>query len=509
MIRLFAFVFRLAFSAMKLLAVITVLIIRKRPRKSSAHGSARFATKRDLKGHGMLRGEGLVLGRHNRKLISAPEHGHLLCIAPTGSGKTTGLVLPNLLTVGDKASIVAIDPKGELVEAGRDNRLAHGPVYHWAPFRDICHAYNPLEFVRLGTLDERDDADLLTSLLIPIGSNEEAFWSNEARSLMLGLILYVLYTKPEASRTMASVRSLLLLDDKDFSKLLHEGMAEFPHPIIQSTANAVLQKDTRQLAGVLATAQSKSRIWDSPRLTMATCTSDFTFANLKEELATIFLTVPPAYLDTYYPAIRVLIGLAIAEASRTDADKAHRVMFMLDEFANLGRLAPAEAAISIARGAGIQLCLFVQDISQFRRVYGEAWASFAANCDTKVFFGVNDISEAKRISETIGAQTIRHRYRGTSTPVASAIMPDHISSGEAEIGRALITPDEILNLSRDECLILQRGIRPIKAKRLFYLDREFRNLVDGTSAEASGYSTHDLESALPGSEHAAGPSKRA
>lgn len=484
MINLLTLTFKLIHLMVKALAFITGIIFLNIPRKSVTHGSARFASSKDLKRHGMFNGKGLLLARASKTPVCSPSHGHLLCIAPTGSGKTTGLVLPNLLTIGSHASTVSIDPKGELFQYTYRNRLNYGPVYQWAPFNDLCHAYNPLDFVRVGTLDERDDADLLTSLLVPVGNNEEAFWVNEARSLILGLILYVLYSKPEAARTMAQVRHLLTLSRGDFFKLLKEGMAVFPHPIIQKTANAFLQKDDRQLSGVVATAQSKTRIWDSPRLSAATCTSDFALSAMKQQVCSLYITVPPEYLDTYYPAIRVLVGLTIAETSRTAKNVSHRVVFMLDEFANLGRLAPAETAISIARSAGLQLCMFVQDISQFRRVYGDAWTSFAANCDTKVFFGVNDISEAKRLSETIGHHTVRSRQSGSNSSLTKILLPDRVSSGEGETARALITPDEILNLPPRECIVLHKGIRPIKAKRLFFKDREFRDLMHKNEDQA-------------------------
>lgn len=466
--------------------------------RSNTHGSARFASTRELLKRGFLNKTGLYLGRTGKKLLSSPTHGHLLCIAPTGTGKTTGFVLPNMLAAGGKASMFAIDPKGELFEHTFRNRLQFGPIFHWSPFEELGAAYNPLDFIRVGSLDERDDTDLLVSLLVPIGNNEEAFWALEARSLIMGLILYVLYSKPAKVRTMSMVRQLLLLPETEFSKMLRDGMAEFPHPIISQTANAILQKDSRQLSGVLATAQSKTRIWDSPRLSAATCTSDFSFTELKTSIVTVYISVPPEYLDTYYPAIRVLVGLAIAETSRTKSDKSHRTIFMLDEFANLGRLAPAEAAISIARSAGIQLCMFVQDISQFKRVYGDAWASFAANCDTKVFFGVNDIAEAKRLSETIGIHTVRSKQTGSNAPFLHMLLPDRISSGEGEAARPLVTPDEILNLPQNECLILHRSVRPIRAKRLFFLDKEFKRLIKDKAASVQSFAQlgYEARSAL-------------
>jgi len=434
---------------------------------SERYGSARFSHRKELKESGMLKTDGLVLAKTHFGTIHSPDQGHLFCVAPTGAGKTTGLVLPNVMSIGEKASLLIIDPKGEVRNTSCTVRRQHGKIHVWAAFEHLSASCNPLDFIRVGTLDERDDVDLLISLLLPYGKTEEPFWVDEARQLVMGLILFVLYEKPRSLRCMAEVRHLLTLARRDFMDVMH-CMALSHHAVIRRVAQAILQKDDRQFSGVLATAQSKTRIWDSPRLTNVTNRSDFSFADLKESVVTIYLVIPPERLDSYYPALRVMVGLAIAEASRTPAKGSHRVTFMLDEFANLGRLPPAESAISIARSAGVQLCLFVQDLAQLKRVYGDSWRSFAANCQTKVFFGINDIDEAKRLSETLGKSTIRTQNQSSSMEFGHLLLPERTSSGQSETSRSLLTPDELLTLPRDKLIILQSGLRPILATRLYH-----------------------------------------
>lgn len=433
---------------------------------SNNYGSAHFAKLTDLKRVGMLKSGGLILGRQKGKAIFAPASGHLFCVAPTGAGKTTSLVIPNVMRPDNKNSMLIIDPKGEVRDFSWRQRYQLGRVFVWEPFADLTHSYNPLDFIRIGTADERDDADLLVGLLVPYGKNEEPFWIDEARQLVLGLILFILHEFPAPRRTLAELRHLLMLGIEDLRTLMTERMQVVHHPLIQSCASAFAQKDIRQFSGVLATAQSRTRIWESPRLAAVSRKSSFQFSQLKKQTTTIYLVVPPEQLETYYPALRVIVGLAIAEVSRSaKTPKAPLVTFVLDEFANLGRLQPAETAVSIARHAGVQLCLFVQDLAQLKRVYGDAWRSFSANCQTKVFFGINDIDEAKRLSETLGSYTVRSKHRGSSRVFMGTFLPDRISSGTGETKRALLTPDELLNLHQDEIIILQQGLRPIRANR--------------------------------------------
>ena len=168
------------------------------------------------------------------------------------------------------------------------------------------------------------------------------------------------------------------------------------------------------------------------------------------------------------------------------------------EFANLGRLKPAETAISIARKSSVQLCLFIQDIAQIERVYGEAWKSFSANCRTKVYFNVNEISEANNLSEAIGDITVNTRSTGNNAGLTD-IVPDRFNKGSGEARRRLRTPDEIMAMAWDDCLIFQLGVRPILAKKLFYKSLHFAGLYDqwdGKAPNLQGYENNQVTEIL-------------
>ncbi|MEY8099535.1 type IV secretory system conjugative DNA transfer family protein [Falsihalocynthiibacter sp. S25ZX9] len=79
------------------------------------------------------------------KFISSEKFPHCLVIAPTGRGKGTGYVIPNLLTT--KGSAVVLDVKGENFEKTARHRKSIGDkIIRFAStdFKGSSHRYNPL-----------------------------------------------------------------------------------------------------------------------------------------------------------------------------------------------------------------------------------------------------------------------------------------------------------------------------------------------------------------------------
>lgn len=444
--------------------------------RSETLGSARFASVKEIKRSGLFKSKGLAIGKVKGKVIRAPEDDHLLVIAPTKSGKTSCFVNTNLLTLGS-ASAVVTDPNGESWAITKRQRSTDGDVFLWAPFSPISDKFNPLDFVRVGTPHERDDAELIASLIVPDSTHAtDGFWDRQARDVLVGIILYVLHSRLPHKQTLAEVRNLVTLGEEAFEQVL-EAMVFCGHPLIRRCAHMLQNQESKLRSNVMATVQSVTRIWDSPLLANVTGESSFRFSDLRQQTGTVFLVVPPDNLPTYYPAVALLTGVALAEISRAKPDNPKRVVFMLDEFANLGRLKPVETAISIARKAGIQLCLFMQDMAQAHRVYGKDWESFESNCRTKVFFGVNQVREAKKLSETIGMHTVKTRSAGHNLGLTD-VMPGQLNTGTGEAARALKTPDELMILDDRHCVVFQQGVRPIMADKLYYKDKMFKGRFD-------------------------------
>ena len=426
---------------------------------------------------------GLLLGRIGRHVVRAPDHDHVLCTAPTKSGKTTCFVNPNLLSLG-AASAVVNDPDGESYWVTRRARASEGAVYLWAPFAERSHSYNPLDFIRAGTSFEVDDVQVLADLLMEPERGSDPYWDREAKALLVAVLIYVVRHRPVLLRTMAEVHHLLNLGEAAFKRLM-EGMIFSGHSVCRKVANALASYSDGQRGGILGSLRAHISIWHSENLQGVTGWSDFRFADLRKQTATVYVVVPPEHAASFRPALRLIHGLALADCRRGATTHRRRVVFLLDEFANLGRLEPVVKAIAIARKAGIQLCLFIQNTAQVASLYGEDWKTLAANCRTRVAFGINDYDDAKRLSDNLGVRTVRTRSHGSNAGLAD-VVPDRLNRNEGEASRPLMTPDELMAMDARHAIILQQGVRPILADKLHYQDPMFAGLWDNwTGSPAS------------------------
>ncbi|OYY05881.1 MAG: conjugal transfer protein TraG [Acidocella sp. 35-58-6] len=447
---------------------------------SDTHGSARFATKQETARLAQS-ATGLLVGRDVKtgKLLRYAGPAHLLTIAPTRSGKGVGTIIPNLLTA--RRAVVCIDPKGENARIAGRAREQLGPLHVLDPFGVTGRpsaAFNPLAALDAASLDVAEDAASLADALVYDTPNEggEAHWNEEAKALIAGIILYVIAEEPPERRTLATLRDLLTSAPEDFNALLSrmQGTAAAGN-LIARAANRHRGKSDAEAAGVLSTAQRHTHFLDSPRMTAVLGRSDFSFADLKAGLATVFLVLPPDRLATYSRWLRLMLTQSLQDMARTPARPAAPVLFLLDEFAALGHLAPIERAMGLMAGYGVQLWPILQDVHQLRATYGQRAGTFLSNAGMLQVFGVNDHESARLVSDLLGQETIV--FETASRALDS--QESGLSYSEQHTGRPLLTPDEVRNLPESRALLFPAGKRPILARKLrYYADAEFARLYD-------------------------------
>ncbi|MFT4075713.1 MAG: type IV secretory system conjugative DNA transfer family protein [Asticcacaulis sp.] len=448
---------------------------------SDSHGSARFSTPQEIAPL-TYHSEGVLIGRdlNSGKLLRSTATTHLLTMAPTRSGKGVGTVIPNLLLLN--RSVICIDPKGENTRVTGRARYGFGAVHILDPFAisgDPTASYNPFDGLDADSIDIAEDAATLADALVydEPGTSGDAHWNEEAKALITGLIMLIAACEPPDKRNLARLRDCLTLAPDAFQDLLHIMQAcDDCQGLIRRAANRHLAKSDREAAGVLSSAQRHTHFLDSPRMANVLSKSDFSFADLKTKTATVFLVLPPDRMNTYSRWLRLMITRSLMELSRSVAGKpATPVLYLLDEFAALGHLAPIERAMGLMAGYGVQLWPILQDIHQLKATYGKSAGSFMSNVGVLQVFGVNDQDSAKLISDLTGQMTIvwENVSRNPSSEGSG------LSYSEQHVGRALLTPDEVRNMHSDLQLLFLTGQRPILAGKLRYYDQpEFRGRCD-------------------------------
>ena len=492
------------------LAVLSVALTLRSRRRLAATGSAGTADWDD--GQSLVSSHGLILGRGRGRrggdLLRYRGEGHLLTVAPTRSGKGTGGVIPNLLTY--PGSVVVTDPKGEnFAVTARRRRELGTDALALDPFGqlgrlmgtglDDAHvaSYNPMDLIDPYGEDALECASLLADMLVltPEGKGgEESFWNEEAKGLLAGLILYVAAReldeelRPTPERTLGHVRELLTLDRDSFAELLETmRRSSLSGGLVRRAANRLLQKEEKERSGVVSTAQSHTHFLDSPHMQRALSASTFEMSELRAGTLSLYLVLPAHYLDTYNRWLRLVIASALHELSRLGgtapaaapgaAVARGRVLFLLDEFANLGRMNPVLRAVSLMAGYGVSIWLFLQDLSQLKGTYPNRWGTFFANADVFQAFGTTDYDTAKYLSDLAGEMTVLVETAGESE---SRSRSRHVSRGQgatrsfAERGRKLLFPDEVRRMAPREQVLFVRGMAPIRAEKVVYFrDEEF------------------------------------
>ena len=454
-----------------------------RGKGSLSHGSAEFATRGDIKKAGMLGETGLIVGKFDNRFLRFDKMGHLITFAPTRSGKGVGHVIPNLLV--HPGSVVVNDIKGENHAVTARYRSTFSKVIVFSPFGEKSDCFNPIDFIRINTENELDDTKLVADMMIQDDNPNDPFWSREARTWVEGLLLYVAHESPPPLRNIAEVRYLLMQTRRDW-ELMVEDMLRCKNPGIKRVAASITATEPKVAASILSTAKSQTAVWDSPKLQKITSRSDFRMEDIKTQNVSLYIVIPPESLNVYAPVVRLMIGMSVKAMTRIAGQPKHRVLFLVDEFPALGKMQPIEEGVGFLAGYGINLWLFIQDLSQIKKLYDAKWETLIANCSVRVAFGTNDVETAKTLSDMLGTATIEVESVGTQKGSAlkklnplNALKASTDSINKSATARALMTPDEVMRLANDSQLIFVQGMRPVVAEKIrYYEDPYFKGKFD-------------------------------
>ena len=462
-------------------------------KEAITYGSARWASAREVQAAGLLDPDGVVLGRYGRAYLRHDGPEHVLCFAPTRSGKGVGVVVPTLLTW--PGSAIVHDIKGENWRLTAGWRARFGHVLLFDPTNTGSSAYNPLLEVRRGDAEVRDVQNVADILVDPEGALERRnHWEKTSHSLLVGAILHVLYA--EEDKTLAGVANFLSDPRRPIETTLQAMMrtlhlGDRPHPVVASAARELLNKSENERSGVLSTAMSFLGLYRDPVVAQVTRRCDWRIADLVDDQnpVTLYLVVPPSDISRTKPLVRLIlnqIGRRLTEELNRGARK-QRLLLMLDEFPALGRLDFFESALAFMAGYGLKSFLIAQSLNQIEKAYGPNHA-ILDNCHVRVAFATNDERTARRISDALGTAT---ELRAMKNYAGHRLSPwlGHLMVSRQETARPLLTAGEVMQLPPTDELVLVSGISPIRAKKArYYEDRRLAaRIMPPPSLGAGGF----------------------
>jgi type IV secretion system protein VirD4 len=467
--------------AAMIIAIVFSVWRAREARHVTTYGSARWADAREVRRAGLLGPDGVVLGRFDGRYLRHDGPEHVLCFAPTRSGKGVGLVIPTLLTW--PGSTIVHDIKGENFQLTSGFRAGFGTVLLFDPTDPESAAYNPLLEIRKGDCEVRDAQNIADILVDPEGALERRnHWEKTSHSLLVGAILHVLYA--EADKTLAGVANFLSDPSRPIDMTLNVMLAtphlgDRVHPVVASTARELLNKSENERSGVLSTTMSFLGLYRDPVVATVTGRCDWRIHDLdRDQPVSLYLVVPPSDIARTKPLMRLIlnqIGRRLTE-SLIAGRRRQRLLLMLDEFAALGRLDFFESQLAFMAGYGIRSFLITQSLNQLERAYGPNHA-ILDNCHVRIAFSTNDERTAKRVSDALGTAT---EMRAMKNYAGHRLSPwlGHLMVSRQETSRPLLTPGEVMQLPPNEAVVMVSGVHPVRARKVrYYEDGQFQSRV--------------------------------
>lgn len=471
-----------------LIVNVALLVALFAKKKRELHGSARFANDMEIRKTGFLptpqeekklKGKfpsepPVIIGKHKGKFLQFYGNEFISIGAPTRSGKGVSIVIPNLLTYPD--SIVVLDIKMEnwLLTAGF--RAKYQDVFLFAPKAEDkrSHRYNPLDYISRDETERMADIQNIATIFYPTDDPKEAFLQNQAQRIFTGIVLYMLET-PERPCSMAELIKLttptaMPLHEwiPDVINKRKEEERELSVECIEAMMAFVNVDSDNTRSSILATLMSPLNVFTDPMVATATSKSDFRFDDVRRKKMTIYVGIQPNELERFSKLLNVFFSQLININTRVlpehDPNLKYQCLVLLDEFTSLGRVNIIQKSIAYIAGYNVRLMPIFQSTSQVEDAYSRDGANaILSNIACQIEFTPTTIEQAEHLSKRLGTQTVkgksvsRNRGKGSGGSVSTS-----------DQSRALMLPQELMEMGDEEEIILFRRTKPIKCEKAFY-----------------------------------------
>jgi type IV secretion system protein VirD4 len=458
--------------------------------KRKMYGDARFATRAEVARAGLMGDHGIILGRWGRwdRFLMLPgQQGVALPAAPR-SGKGAGLVQTNALSW--MGSLLVNDVRKECYRISAGWRSTMSNVYLFDPLscdRRTAQC-NPLSEFYIRSRDPDlciNDVMKLSNRLSPNGAAGDEFWPASCRDLFAGLALYVIET-PSVPRTIGEmVRTVMATTAESVGEHLSKLIAARDaagNPLSDACKRLLydfIHLAPQTQASIRKTFTSKLQLWQNPLVDAATSADSFNLCDLRRggkdgRPITIYFGIQPDDLDTMSVLTNLFFQLAYGsnmdKMPEDDPSLIYKVLSIEDEFTAKGKVAGYAQKAGLMGGYNILPMLIYQSDSQLDAVYGVHDAQTIRECiGASVVYAPppNAFKYAENISRLLGTYTATQVSRSRQ-----AWSVKHGNVNESQTGRALMNPQEVMQMGDDNEIVLVRNLPPILCQKAWYFRQD-------------------------------------
>ena len=370
-------------------------------------------------------------------------------------------------------SYIFTDPKGELYDKTAGYLKQNGYEIKVLNLVNPSNSdgYNPLMHI-----SSEIDVDVIANTIVKgqkTESGSDPYWDDMAEMLLKALIYYLIATRPEEEQNLASCSELVrAANTNGGSNLLTELMNQLPydHPARMYYKSIEIAPE-KTYGSILSSLQSKLGKFDSKEIAEVTSTDTINFEQIGSQKTAVYVissdthTAYDFLLTIFFSQmIQQLYNFADANGGRLKVP----TFFICDEFANIGKIPDFDKKISTSRSRGISFSVILQNLDQLEAVYEKSYETIMGNCDTHVFLGSNSFKTVEYFSKALGEKTIIRDSRSINRD--KQYHRQGVSDSDQVMARPLMTPDELRRMDNDECIIYEKGIKPIKAQKYYYFE---------------------------------------
>ncbi len=419
-------------------------------------------------------------------------------LGATGTGKSRTTVKPNVIQAN--SSFVVTDPSGEILKDCGGFLEKEGYVIKVLNLKDLSQSnrYNPMAY-----LSNISDIPVLTNCMLAnldgqksgtSSGGENKFWTKSTLAIITACTAYQFEVFCEAepyledgvtpnpyykgNRNYVNVMRMLriaeiheeeggTISDLDclFAELAEKNHKSYAVKMYQTFKMA---PDKTALNILISTAVELGTFFDNDEFSNLAFQDEMDIESIGQRKTAVFIITPEG--ETTYNFFAAMFYTQLFQVLYKQGEKnatasgdpalAVPVRIFLDEMANVGHVPQFNEKLSTMRKYRISCVPIFQSLAQLKTCFKEDWEVVIGNCDTLVFLGGAEPSECEMLSKRLGKMSVKTYSYGNSASGSS--------DNQQQIGRDVLTADEIERMKNTEQLIFIRGVRPFCTEKYTY-----------------------------------------